>query len=141
VLITHYLEEADSYAERVLVIDHGMIIANDTAANLKATLAGDRITVTVDGVHASAASAVLAERGTELASSAITRGEDRDLAQQDGQGPPLPTRIDAAGDVTISGRFEEGTRALPWVLRELDHAGVTVRAADVPPRPLPSRSG
>ena len=48
VLTTHYLEEADTQAERVLVIDHGEIIADDTAANLKATLAGDRIAVTVD---------------------------------------------------------------------------------------------
>ena len=48
VLTTHYLEEADTQAERVLVIDHGQIIADDTAANLKATLAGDRIAVTVD---------------------------------------------------------------------------------------------
>jgi ABC-2 type transport system ATP-binding protein len=131
VLTTHYLEEADSYAERLLVIDHGVIIANDTAANLKATLAGDRITVTVDGAHASAASAVLAERGTDLASFASIRAEGgRHRAQTDGQSPP-PTRIDASGDVTISGRFEQGTRALPWVLRELDHAGVAVRAADV----------
>ena len=48
VLTTHYLEEADTQAERVLVIDHGEIIADDTAPNLKATLAGDRISVTVD---------------------------------------------------------------------------------------------
>ena len=47
VLTTHYLEEADTQAERVLVIDHGQIIADDTAANLKARLAGDRIAVTV----------------------------------------------------------------------------------------------
>ena len=30
----------------------GEIIANDTAANLKATLAGDRIMITVDGAYA-----------------------------------------------------------------------------------------
>ncbi|HLM21056.1 MAG TPA: ATP-binding cassette domain-containing protein, partial [Propionibacteriaceae bacterium] len=41
VLTTHYLEEADAQAERVLVIDHGLIIADDTAPNLKANLAGD----------------------------------------------------------------------------------------------------
>ena len=41
-LTTHYLEEADAQAERVMVIDHGEIIADDTAAALKATLAGDR---------------------------------------------------------------------------------------------------
>ena len=33
-------------AERVVVIDHGRIIADDTAARLKAKQAGDRITVT-----------------------------------------------------------------------------------------------
>ena len=34
-LTTHYLEEADAQAERVLVIDHGKIIADDTADGLK----------------------------------------------------------------------------------------------------------
>ncbi len=107
VLTTHYLEEADSYAERVLVIDHGEIIANDTADNLKATLAGDRIMITVDGASALTASALVAERGSELTTSNGSR------------------------EVTIAGRFDQGTRALPWLLRELDHAGVEVRAADV----------
>jgi ABC-2 type transport system ATP-binding protein len=107
VLTTHYLEEADSHAERVLVIDHGEIIANDTADNLKATLAGDRITVTVDGPDLAAASAVIAARGSELTTSNGSR------------------------EVTIAGRFAQGTRTLPWLLRELDQAGVEVRAADV----------
>ena len=107
VLTTHYLEEADAYAERLLVIDHGEIIANDTAANLKATLAGDRIMITVDGAYAAAASAVVAGRGKELTTSNGSR------------------------EVTIAGRFERGTRTLPWLLRELYHAVVDVRAADV----------
>lgn len=42
---THFLEEADQFAERVLVMDHGRMIADDTAANLKTTLAGDVITL------------------------------------------------------------------------------------------------
>jgi ABC-2 type transport system ATP-binding protein len=44
VLTTHYLDEADSMAERVIVIDHGRIIADDTPAKLKADHVGDRIT-------------------------------------------------------------------------------------------------
>ena len=43
-LTTHYLEEADRYAERVMVMDKGRIIADDDAAALKATLAGDVLT-------------------------------------------------------------------------------------------------
>ncbi|MCU1411959.1 MAG: transporter [Rhodoglobus sp.] len=42
---THFLEEADLFAERVLVMDHGRMIADDTAGNLKTTLAGDVITL------------------------------------------------------------------------------------------------
>ncbi|MBF9131236.1 ATP-binding cassette domain-containing protein [Plantactinospora sp. S1510] len=49
VLTTHYMDEADSMAERVVVVDHGEIIADDSAATLKAKLAGDRIVVTVAG--------------------------------------------------------------------------------------------
>src|SRR5262245_26797659 len=42
VLTTHYLEEADAIAERIVVIDNGLVIADETGANLKANLAGDR---------------------------------------------------------------------------------------------------
>jgi ABC-2 type transport system ATP-binding protein len=45
-LTTHYLEEADSMAERVIIIDNGAIIADGTAGQLKNDLAGDHITIT-----------------------------------------------------------------------------------------------
>ena len=64
VLTTHYLEEADAEAERVIVIDHGKIIADDTAPHLKATLAGDLVTVVVDPADAERAAVVLGERGS-----------------------------------------------------------------------------
>ncbi|MCD0451536.1 ATP-binding cassette domain-containing protein [Actinocorallia sp. API 0066] len=44
-LTTHYLEEADNFAERVLVMDHGAVIADDTADRLKSELAGDVVTL------------------------------------------------------------------------------------------------
>jgi ABC-2 type transport system ATP-binding protein len=44
VLTTHYLEEADALAERVVVIDHGRVIADDSAYRLRSGL-GDRITL------------------------------------------------------------------------------------------------
>jgi len=43
---THYLDEADRLAERVIVIDHGRVIADETPARLKAEHSGDRITLT-----------------------------------------------------------------------------------------------
>ena len=47
VLTTHYLEEADAIADRVVVIDHGLVIADDTAPALKSGL-GDLVTLGFD---------------------------------------------------------------------------------------------
>jgi ABC-2 type transport system ATP-binding protein len=44
VLTTHYLEEADQLARRVIVIDRGRVIADSTPAEIKARVAGKRIT-------------------------------------------------------------------------------------------------
>lgn len=56
-LTTHYLEEADQLAERVMVMDHGQLIADDTAWALKNSLAGDRVTLTFETVTDAAAAA------------------------------------------------------------------------------------
>src|SRR3954453_21854400 len=45
VLTTHYLDEADALADRVLVMDHGQIVADDTPNNLKGRIAGDVVTL------------------------------------------------------------------------------------------------
>ncbi|MGH3362284.1 MAG: ATP-binding cassette domain-containing protein [Nocardioides sp.] len=59
VLTTHYLEEADALAQRVIVIDHGRMIADDTASSLKAGL-GDRVTLRFGDEHDAATAAVRA---------------------------------------------------------------------------------
>ena len=107
VLTTHYLEEADAEAERVVVIDHGEIIADDTAIALKNRLAGDRITVVVDASDTERARALLGLRGSQIS---------------DG---PEPLGI------AVSGRFDQGRQTLPLLLRELDADGIAVQAADV----------
>jgi ABC-2 type transport system ATP-binding protein len=66
VLTTHYLEEADSMAERVVVIDHGRIIADDTAAALKAEQAGDRLGLTVTPDDTGRVAEVAARHGEVL---------------------------------------------------------------------------
>jgi ABC-2 type transport system ATP-binding protein len=42
-LTTHDLDEADALAHRVIVIDHGRVIADDTPARLKARVPGKRV--------------------------------------------------------------------------------------------------
>jgi len=46
-LTTQYLEEADQLAREIVVIDHGRVIAQGTADQLKDQIGGDRIEVTV----------------------------------------------------------------------------------------------
>ena len=107
VLTTHYLEEADAEAERVVVIDHGEIIADDTAEHLKNRLAGDRLTVVVDPGDRERARSVIGRRAVELEETPEPLG------------------------VAISARVDQGRQLLPVVLRELDADSVLVRAAEV----------
>ncbi|MCW4465417.1 ATP-binding cassette domain-containing protein [Glutamicibacter sp. MNS18] len=108
-LTTHYLEEADRYAERVMVIDRGRMIADNTAERLKAELAGDalRLTFTSQG-------------DAEAAASMVQR-----LA-----GRPVQTHQDHSLRLTAP----DGARLLPTAVRELDAAGIRVDCATgVPP--------
>ncbi|SHG10179.1 ABC-2 type transport system ATP-binding protein [Jatrophihabitans endophyticus] len=45
VITTHYLDEADALADRVLVMDGGAIVADDTPDALKARISGDVVTL------------------------------------------------------------------------------------------------
>ncbi|MEO3863674.1 ATP-binding cassette domain-containing protein [Acrocarpospora sp. B8E8] len=103
-LTTHYLEEADSMAERVIIIDHGRIIADGTAAQLKSDLAGDRITITLATESDTARAATIAERMT-------------------GSAPTV------TGDVVRLRVAHAGT-ALPEYLRALESAGTKATSAE-----------
>jgi ABC-2 type transport system ATP-binding protein len=105
-LTTHYLEEADSMAERVMVIDHGKVIADDTASKLKDDLAGDHI--------------------------AIELGSAQDAGQTASMAANLPAVQDIGCEgLTVRFRAPQGSRILPGFLRALDAAGVNAVSAEV----------
>ena len=57
-LTTHYMDEADSLCDRILVIDHGRIVAEGTPKQLKKRVRGDLITLTMrDAAEAARAAA------------------------------------------------------------------------------------
>ncbi|GGY60117.1 ATP-binding cassette domain-containing protein [Streptomyces omiyaensis] len=69
-LTTQYLEEADQLADRIAVIDHGKVIAEGTADQLKSRTGGDRIDVVLRDASQLARAAAL------LPGAAVT-DEDR----------------------------------------------------------------
>jgi ABC-2 type transport system ATP-binding protein len=46
---THYLEEADAYADRIVLLRHGSIVADGTAAEIKSMAAGRTVRATLPG--------------------------------------------------------------------------------------------
>ncbi len=100
VLTTHYLEEADAIADRVLVIDHGKLIADDSAARLKSAL-GDLVSLgfaSHDAAQAAAARARRVAGATVTASGtdvAVRVAHGRDLA------PSLVTDLAEAGTPAV----------------------------------------
>ncbi len=60
VFATHYLEEADAYADRVVILSTGRVVADGTPSEVKAVVTGRTITFTVGEGLADAAAAVIA---------------------------------------------------------------------------------
>ena len=99
VLTTHYLDEADSMAERVIVVDHGRIIADDTPARLKAEHVGDTIRFGFDtAAEAARAAAVLS--GRDL----VAYGQELRIRTQSGprQAPGMLEDLRSAGVPAVS---------------------------------------
>jgi ABC-2 type transport system ATP-binding protein len=100
-LTTHYLDEADALCDRILVIDHGAIVASGTPDELKSQVGGDVVTVTV-------------ERQDQVGDVARLLGE-----------LPGAEAPQVVGDRVV-GRVPHGGAALIELVRGLDGADITV---------------
>ncbi len=97
VLTTHYLDEADVMAERVVIVDHGEVIADDTAEVLKARLAGDRIVLT-----AGSDAGRLAQLAARLPGARDVRVDGGHVEARVGDGPgALPELVRVAAEMGI----------------------------------------
>ncbi len=57
-LTTQYLDEADALANRIVVIDHGKVIANGTPSELKSASGSARLDITLTAPHPGAVAAI-----------------------------------------------------------------------------------
>src|SRR5581483_3411425 len=97
-LTTHYLEEADALCDRLAIIDHGLIVAEGSPNALKREVAGDLVTLGVDGKS----DAVLA----------LARAQ------------PFVREASAGEDGQVRLYVDHGDTAVPQILRLLDGAGL-----------------
>jgi ABC-2 type transport system ATP-binding protein len=105
-LTTHYLDEADALCDRILVIDHGAIVAADTPDALKRQVSGDLIElVLADVTQVSIAADKLAS---------LSSGGTADI-----EGNVVSMRVPSAGT------------ELPGLLRSLDDADVALASIEV----------
>ncbi|WP_314651186.1 ABC transporter ATP-binding protein [uncultured Microbacterium sp.] len=58
VFATHYLEEAEQFARRTVVMNHGVVVADGATAQLRASLGGRTVSATVPGGRAEVAALV-----------------------------------------------------------------------------------
>ncbi|HYJ76799.1 MAG TPA: ATP-binding cassette domain-containing protein [Kineosporiaceae bacterium] len=110
-LTTHYLEEADALCDRLLVIDHGSIVASGTPDELKRAVSGDAVTLTLAGSADAEAALVVVK---ELPGA---------------QGAQLRDEADSGVQVVL--RVPNGGAVLPGLLRSLDARGVSPEAVEV----------
>jgi ABC-2 type transport system ATP-binding protein len=103
---THYLDEADQYANSIAIVDQGRIVAEGTADELKAGLRGDSVLL-------------------ELADAAGAERAERALATV-----PQVRQATTGGSV-VRARVADGPSTLPAVLASVDAAGVPVLSVSV----------
>jgi ABC-2 type transport system ATP-binding protein len=102
-LTTHYLEEADELCDRLMIIDHGQIVAEGSPHDLKREVAGESVLLS------------LRDEGAVERALPRLRGE------------PSVRELTADG-AEIRLYVDDGAAALPGLLRLLDQEGISPRS-------------
>jgi len=109
VFATHYLEEADAFADRVVLMAHGRIVADGSTTEIKAAVGGRTVRATLPGAVAAELRRLPGVTDAELhGQTVILRCSDSDAALR-----ALLTTYEQARDIEVSGAgLEEAFLAL-----------------------------
>lgn len=105
-LRTHYLAKAGALADRILVMDGGLVVADDTPDALKARIAGDVVTLQLGGATDAQAA--------QTAASQVVRARE----------------VTCAGN-TVRVSVDDGGVAVAPLLRAMDAAGLSLTSVAV----------
>jgi ABC-2 type transport system ATP-binding protein len=84
VFATHYLEEADAYADRIVLMSHGRIVADGAPTEIKATVGGRIIRATLPNVDPSRLQALRGVTSVDRKGDAVTlASNDSDATLRD----------------------------------------------------------
>jgi ABC-2 type transport system ATP-binding protein len=109
IFATHYLEEADAYADRIVLMARGRIVADGSATEIKARVSGRTIRATLPGADLAQLAALPGVANAELRGDAVALAcGDSDTALR-----ALLSRFTAARDIEVLGAgIEEAFLAL-----------------------------
>ena len=106
-LTTHYLEEADELCDRLMIIDHGQIVAEGAPPELKRQIAGDTVLL-----------------------SATTTTTPPSAPSERLRPQPYVRELSADGS-ELRLYVDDGGSALPEILRLLDHEQISAQSISV----------
>ncbi|MGC3861164.1 ABC transporter ATP-binding protein [Micromonospora chersina] len=105
---THYLDEADAYADRIVLVRQGRVVADGTTAEIKNLAAGRVVRATLPGADQAALAALPGVQSVEVRGDAVlVHTEDSDAVARH-----LLTRTDARDLEITSRNLEEAFLAL-----------------------------
>jgi ABC-2 type transport system ATP-binding protein len=104
-LTTHYLEEADRLASRLVIVDSGRVAAEGSPEELKRELRGDTVQVE------------LVEAGDDEAAATVRRLSGISEVSVEGR--------------TLRARVDNGAVAIPALISTLEHGGLRVATATI----------
>jgi ABC-2 type transport system ATP-binding protein len=79
IFATHYLDEADAYADRIVLVRHGSVVADGSAAEIKNLSSGRTVRASVSAVDQSAIAAIAGVDSVEVnGDNVIVRTRDSD---------------------------------------------------------------
>jgi len=131
VLTTHYIEEADRLCDRVAIIDHGNIIAVDTPTNLKKSVGGDVISLSLSKEEDKVENTSMDKSGIYIDTSSdnISFSDFEQVISKLKAINGIKDLKEINGKIELS--LEKGEEKIPEIVNAVQSAGTNLRISSI----------